>query len=489
MPDKPISPVRLLLVSREPSALDCLLTLRQTNDWQLDTTDSGLDALERVRSGVAPHLVLLDLGPGDTDGLRTLRCLRRVRPETPVILLSPPDDGGQMVEAVRLGAENVVLKPCQATQLERVLKRHLSRHWITDDSDGTSDEIESIGHESFFVSGSPVMRRVRARAELLAKVNVPALILGESGSGKEAAARLIHKLSVRSGFRFLKVNCAFLPADLLESELFGSERGTLTGAIRTKQGKFELCHGGTILLDKITEMPNGLQAKLLHVLQHEKISRLGSETSREVDVRILAATNMDIERALSKKHLRADLYYRLSPFTLHVPPLHQRKEELPLLIGYFMNRVAKHYGLPARRISADVLENCQQYAWPGNLRELKTFVKRYLVMGDKSLVAGELTPASNVAGRIVPTYESESSREPTESLKSLVRSAIGETEKNAIASALEKTRWNRKAAARLLQISYRALLYKLDHYHLMPNDQVFHNATGYRISGPVPHGE
>jgi two-component system, NtrC family, response regulator AtoC len=478
VPDNPISPVRMLLVSREPSALNCLWTLGQANDWQLDTADSGLQALERVRSGVVPHLVLLDLGPGDADGLHTLRWLHRVRPELPVILLSPPDDNGQMVEAIRLGAQDYVLKPCQAEQLERVLKRHLTDR-MEEDYDGRSEDIESIGEESFFVSGGPAMRKLRARAELLAQVNVPVLILGESGSGKEVAARLIHKLSVRSGFRFLKAKCAALPGDLLERELFGHERGAFTGAMRVKRGKFELCHGGTILLDKITEMPTGLQAQLLHVLQHKQFFRLGSETPLEVDLRIMAATNMDIERALAEKKLREDLYYRLSAFTIHVPPLRQRKDEIPLLLGHFVNRIAKHYGLPPRPISANVLEACQQYSWPGNLRELKSFVKCYLVMGEESLTVSELMPKTNSPGLIIPTPERGPIEEPVRSLKSLVRSVKDETEKNAIAGALEETHWNRKAAARLLRVSYRALLYKIQQHHMTPPEYLSHSTASY----------
>jgi two-component system, NtrC family, response regulator AtoC len=361
-----------------------------------------------------------------------------------------------------------------------VLKRHLNDR-RANDSEGTREGIESTGEELFFVSSGPVMRKLRERAELLAQVNVPILILGESGSGKEVAARLIHKLSVRSRFRFLKVNCAALPGELLESELFGSERG-LPSAARAKQGKFELCRGGTILLDKIDEMPTALQAKLLQVLEHNQFFRLGSETALD-DVRILATTNMDIGRALSEKKLREDLYYRLSAFAIHVPPLRQRKDEIPLWLCHFMNRMSKHYRLPPRSIPANVVEWCQTYSWPGNLRELENFVKCYLVMGEEALTASELMPKSNFPERIIPTHERESLGEAVSSLKSLVRSAKDETEKNAIAGALEKTHWNRKAAARLLRTSYRALLYKIQQHHMTPPEYLSHFATSNGAKG------
>jgi len=334
-----------------------------------------------------------------------------------------------------------------------------------------SEDFEEISEDLFFVAGSLAMRKLRTQAELLAKVNVPVLIVGESGSGKEVAARLIHKFSVRSGYRFLKVNCAALPADLLESELFGDEGGAFTGAIRPRQGKFELCDKGTILLDEIAEMPAGLQPKLLHFLQDKQFFRLGGET---LDVRILAATNVSIEQALIERKLREDLYYRLSAFTLHVPPLRERKEEIPLLLGHFMNQLARHYDLNPRPLSPSLLDACQRYSWPGNVRELENVVKRFLVMGDESLESAEL--ASHARGHIQEVPENRA-QEPSDgndpqsdasSLKSLVRTIKGETERSAIASTLEKTHWNRKEAARQLRISYRGLLYKIQEYQLAP---------------------
>ncbi len=467
----------MLVVSREPSALHPLWAIGEANSWQLETAGSGWEALERVHSGTGPDLVLLDLAQGDADGLHTLRWLRRVRPDVPIILLSYPDDPEQRVQAFRLGARDYLVKPLQEQELEIVIKRHLTGKNGNGDMEIASDDIEQISEDVFFVAASPMMRKMRAQAELLAHVNVPVLILGESGSGKEIAARLIHRLSVRSASRFLKVNCAALPGDLLESELFGYERGAVTGALRTRPGKFELCEKGTILLDEIAEMPTGLQAKLLHVLQDKQFFRLGGERTIDVDVRILAATNVNIEQALAEKKLREDLYYRLSAFTVHVPPLRQRRDEIPLLLGHFMNQLARHYGLPPRTISPTMADACQSYSWPGNLRELENFVKRYLVMGDEELALGELGRNSEAAETVYlpqtsswPTGPAESAEfeDGTSGLKSLVQSVKGEAERNAITAALGKTDWNRKAAARLLKISYRTLLYKIEQYHMSP---------------------
>jgi two-component system, NtrC family, response regulator AtoC len=262
------------------------------------------------------------------------------------------------------------------------------------------------------------------------------------------------------------VNCAAVPADLLESELFGYEAGAFTGANHAKPGKFELGNKGTILLDEIGEMPPGLQAKLLHVLQDQTFSRLGSRTIVKVDVRILAATNIDIPEALATKRLREDLYYRLNAFTLSLPPLRERKEEIPILLKHFMSRMSESYARTPLPLSPLLMEACVKHSWPGNLRELSNFIKRYLVLGDETLAASELQPRPDGgAGMHVDAARATAANsESTGGLKSLSRSAKDGAEAEAIAKALEETNWNRKQAAALLKISYKALLYKIRQY-------------------------
>jgi transcriptional regulator with PAS, ATPase and Fis domain len=262
----------------------------------------------------------------------------------------------------------------------------------------------------------------------------------------------------------LKVNCAAVPADLLESELFGYEAGAFTGATHAKPGKFELCNKGTILLDEIGEMPPLLQAKLLHVLQDQQFSRLGSRSVVKVDVRILAATNINIPEALATKRLREDLYYRLNAFTLNIPPLRERKEEIPILLKHFMSRMSERYARPSLPLSTNLMEACLGYSWPGNLRELSNFVKRYLVLGDEKLAVAELSPRNDGTGGMRANSSKDSSATDSGGLKSLARSAKDEAEAEAITHALEQTNWNRKQAAVLLKISYKALLYKIRQY-------------------------
>jgi transcriptional regulator with PAS, ATPase and Fis domain len=311
------------------------------------------------------------------------------------------------------------------------------------------------------------MKKIRSQAALVANVDIPVLLLGESGTGKEVLARLIHKLSPRAHRTFLKVNCAAVPADLLESELFGYEAGAFTGANHAKPGKFELCNKGTILLDEIGEMPPLLQAKLLHVLQDQTFSRLGSRSVIKVDVRILAATNINIPEAIATKRLREDLYYRLNAFTLSLPPLRDRKEEIPILLKHFMSRMSESYARSPLPMGPALMEACLRHSWPGNLRELSNFIKRYLVLGDENLAAAELQPRSDGGGGLQADGGGRAAAAGTDNaggLKSLARSAKDEAEAEAIAHALEETNWNRKQAAVLLKISYKALLYKIRQY-------------------------
>jgi len=473
---------QILLVSQERST--CSLPSVTENGWQLETVGSAWEALELVRSTSGPDLIILDLTQNESEGMHPLRWLRRVRPDLPVLVLANSGDPSQKLEALRLGAQDYLVRPLQPQQLEAVIRRSLFHKTETAESEIVADGIEQIGDEMFFIAASPTMRNLRAQAELLAQVSAPVLILGESGSGKALAAQLIHQLSVRSGFRFLKLDCSILPGDGLESELFG----TVNGNERTKSGKLELSHRGTLLLDQITEMPLSTQTKLLHVLRDGYFVRQGRDRRIEVDVRILASTHVNIEQAIAEHKLREDLYYRLSAFTVHVPALRQRKEEIPLLLSHFMNQLARRYSLPARMFSTAALEACQRHSWPGNLRELQKFAKRYLVMGDgrSDLEALERDGAMAFWDAYLPAADGNTglTAEPAEpgisGLKSLVQSVKCEAERNAIATALGQARWNRKAAARLLKVSYRTLLYKIEQYHMSPPSSQF---SGYGSDG------
>jgi two-component system, NtrC family, response regulator AtoC len=481
--------LRLLVVSSEVSILRLLGSTAQSNSWHLETSASGWDAMERVQSDTAPHLLLLDLPRGNGDGLHLLPWLRRLRPDLPIVVLCDPEEAGRQKEATRMGAKDVLTRPVTEEQIQSMVHRHLGSSNDYVEAEIASEDIESVGEDEFFLSSTPVMQQLRAQAELLAQADVPVLILGEPGSGKGTVARLIHQMSLYSGFNFLRVNCAEMPGDLLEIELFGREngdRGSSKGAVRTGLGKLEIGRKGTLLLDEITHMPLGLQSRLLKVLQDKRFVRAGDPKPVDVAVRILAASSDKLDRALAEKRLETDLYYRLSAFTVHVPPLRQRKEEVKLLLRYTMHKVAKHYGLPAREFTQSALDACQNHAWPGNLKELETFVKRYLVAGDEDISLGSWEiPSRTNENRARSEGQAGNSKSAPSTLKSMIRNVRWETEKNAIAAALQKTGWNRKAAARLLGVSYRSILYKIEQYQMSAPESYISSLTESRsaISG------
>src|SRR3954453_21201646 len=384
---------KILLVDDEPGMLRYIKTLLEVDDHKVETASTGEEALEKVEKGLIPDLVLLDLLMPGIDGLETLEALRKLRSGVKVVMLSCVNDTKKVVQAIRLGAADYITKPFQKAELDAVIDQCLGTN-----QQNYAGEVEDLGDETFFVAASTSMRKLRSQAALVANVDIPVLMLGESGTGKEVMAKLIHKLSPRAHRTFLKVNCAAVPADLLESELFGYEPGAFTGATHAKPGKFELCNKGTILLDEIGEMPPGLQAKFLHVRQDQQFSRLGSRSVMNVDVRILAATNINIPEAFANKRLREDLYYRLNAFTLNLPPLRERKEEVPILLKHSMSRMAERYARNPLPLSPVLLQACQNHTWPGNLRELNNFLKRYLILGDESLAVTELLPRNDGTG-------------------------------------------------------------------------------------------
>ncbi len=462
-------PPTILVVDDEPSMARYIQTLLEVEGYSVVIAEDGGGAISRIQDGLSPDVVLLDVLMPGIDGLETLTRLRELKPTLNVIMLSCVSDTRKVVQAIRSGAQDYLTKPFQKAELQAIMEQCLGRSKSAP-FQSSAGEIEDLGDDVFFVCGSPVMRKLRNQAKLVANVDIPVLLLGESGTGKEVFAKLVHRFSPRAHRTFLKVNCAAVPSELLESELFGYEPGAFTGASHAKPGKFELCNNGTILLDEIGEMSPPLQAKLLHVLQDQQFSRLGSRKVQKVDVRILAATNIDVQHAIAAKKLREDLYYRLNGFVLQIPPLRERKEEIPLLLKHFMQQVAERYARPPLPITPNLLEACQHYAWPGNLRELGNFVKRYLILGDEEMATAELRPS-----HAEPAYQAVAaaagvggSSAGKGGLKSLVRSLKDEAEAKAIAEALEQTNWNRKQAAALLGISYKALLYKIREYELQP---------------------
>src|SRR5437870_1209451 len=369
-------------------------------------------------------------------------------------------DGGVAVEAVPpAGGDDVmsVKRLLDAEELHSVIdstvahpeRAHPERVW--------PDEPAARLEREVGLWRSPKMREVGEIIQRAAGVDVTVLICGETGTGKDLVARVVHHLSSRRGKPFIKVNCAAMPRDLLESELFGHERGAFTGAHRQKVGKFEAADGGTIFLDEIGDLHPALQAKLLHVLQDGEYSRIGGKSTLSVDVRVLAATNQDLERAVAEGRFREDLYYRLNVIHVFVPPLRERAIEIPLLANYFVERYAKLYRRDGFTIPPPVMERLTRHRYPGNVRELENLVKRMIVLDDPFLTRVPL-PDTGADSAPLPSPPAPA---PEPSLKEISRRASQAAEREAISKMLEQTGWNRVRAARALRISYRALLYKI----------------------------
>jgi two-component system, NtrC family, response regulator AtoC len=429
-------PVELSRRLKESAKFDLLLM-----NWHMDgEDDTGEKALDLVGS------------------------IRASRPSLPIVLMACSADLKDVVQATRRGATDVILMPFRKADIDLVVAECLAH--ASELSPEADDQVKEIplDENTSLVLASKRMREIESQCRLVARADIPVLILGESGTGKEVVTMFIHKMSARGHRTFLKVNCAAMPADLLESELFGYEQGAFTGAVKSKPGKFEQCNGGTIFLDEIGEMPAALQAKLLQVLQDGSFSRLGGRSSVKVDVRVIAATNIDIKASIAQKTFREDLYYRLNGFTLRMPPLRDRIEEIPTLVQHFMRKVALKYEREPLPISSMLLKALSSQAWPGNLRELENTIKRYLILGDEQAIIDDLNSPQG-AGAHEPAGDDAGS---TAGLKHLVRNLKGNAESVAIAQALNGAGWNRKVAASDLQISYKALLYKIKQYNLNP---------------------
>jgi two-component system, NtrC family, response regulator AtoC len=368
-----------------------------------------------------------------------------------------------VVEAIRLGALDYLTKPFEKPELDAAFLKCRQKQQLRTENQVLREYCEALTDDISFLAASPQMLKIRQQVLQIAPVDVPVFISGESGVGKEVVARMIHLRSTRRQQAFVKVNCAALPGELLESELFGYDQGAFTGAVRSKPGKFELANKGTIFLDEIAEMSPHLQAKLLHVLQDGQYSRLGARAVVNVDVRVLAATNMDVKEAMKTGRFREDLYYRLNVLSIHIPPLRERTAEIPLLFRHFLGKYSEKYQKAAPDPSKHLLEAALRYPWPGNLRELENFVKRYVILEDDE---GSFRELLEMTGQQKTSPREETPAPKEQGLKALVRGLKDEAEMEAIADALEKTNWCRKDAAKMLGISYKALLYKMRQFNL-----------------------
>ena len=457
---------RVLVIDDDPGVRDYLGALVSRRGYEVFAHPSGEEALRKLDAD-RPDLVTLDVVLPGMDGLETLRRLKERLPEVPVVMLSGHGQARTIVEAMRLGATDFLRKPFEVEELELAFQKALEKRALKEEVAKLRGRTRSEAEMMILGGDTPKMREVREIIEQVADTDITVLIRGESGTGKELVARALYQLSARRDRHFVKVNCAALPSELLESELFGFEKGAFTGAQRRKLGKFEYANQGTIFLDEISEMHPALQAKLLQVLQDGEFSRLGGESDIHVDTRVIAATNRNLEQAVAEGAFREDLYYRLNVVTVQLPPLRERKDAIPLLVDHFLRKYNEQYRKELKRLSEATLEGFLEYDWPGNVRELENMVKRMVVLGNEQTVLEEIIREQGTRERrSEPLLDFEAVGADLQNgggvdLKAIAKRAAQIAEKRVIEKVLEQTRWNRKEAAARLQISYKALLYKM----------------------------
>ncbi len=437
-------------------ALKCLgysIELAQDGDEVLSCFQSG-------RSEIAA--VLLDIMMPNRDGLDTLRAIREIDPHLPVIMVSGSSSSFNIVTAMKCGATDFLCKPVAHEDLRKAVSRALEMKEVV----YALPSRNTAPANNAYIGTNPRMKEIQALVGEIGWSEVPILIQGETGSGKEVLARELHAQSPRAGKPFLKLNCAAVPSELVESELFGYERGAFTGAFQKKAGLFELADGGTILLDEIGDTDVRLQAKLLQVLQDHEFHRIGGKEIIKVDVRVIAATHRDLEKAIAERAFREDLYYRLNVINIQLPPLRERKEDIIPLSAFLIRRHSVN-GVPAPTITQELKHAMLTYHWPGNVRELENFVRKLVVLRNPEMLARELhakaTRKPLFPSHAPPTQNADEPAEKSVSAPILeqVTKAKEEAESHAILAALNSTRWNRKQAAAMLKIDYKALLYKM----------------------------
>src|SRR5579864_2218453 len=465
---------RILIIDEDIVMAKFLSGHLARRNFEVNSASSGPEALRVFRS-FDPATVLLDTAIDGMNGPELLQRLKQIKPSLSVIVLSANKDPETIFKASKSGADDYISKPVDPKELDLRISRMVNNQHLYTEATQLREQVRRQSDFTMLFGTSPKMMEVKMTIEQVADTTATVLIRGESGTGKEVVARMVYSESSRCDKPFVKVNCAAIPHELLESELFGYEAGAFTGANRQKLGKFEQANGGTIFLDEISEMHPALQAKLLHVLQDHEFSRLGGKRDVQVDVRVLAATNKPLERAVEEGVFREDLFYRLNVVTIHIPPLRERREEIPVFLKYFLEKYSEHYGKKPSMFSEYAITRMMEYAWPGNIRELENMVKRYVIVGNEAQIIRELSthkpivtsfggmsaqPAPPAAA--VPAVQSTNGAEiEMPSLLEIGRRAAMQAEREAIERVLAQTRWNRRQAAKILKISYKALLNKL----------------------------
>lgn len=447
---------RILIVEDEDNARKGYEALLRKWDFEVLGVGTGEDALAKFQE-FNPQVMLADVELPGMNGLDLLRHLGDEIQRIPVIIITGRGSDERVVQAIEAGAFWYIEKPLKPPVLRALLDRAFGRLKDRLAVAVLTRQLRDAGKLGVLVGSSSKMQEVMRQVETAAPSTASILITGETGSGKEMVARSIHMLSPRAERPFIAINCSAIPESLMESEIFGHERGAFTGAAERRIGCFELAHGGTLLLDEIGEMPAPTQAKLLRVLEDRKIRRLGSKVETPVDVRVLAATNKNPEQAVADGHLRQDLYFRLNVFHIHLPPLREHKEDLPLLIEHLLEEISEKHGKKVSGVGADVMELLRSYPWPGNVRELRNVLERAAIASDRGVIGRQHLPSD--FGHAAATVAAG-----LNGIRFPIGTTVDDMERELILQTLAATSQNKTRAAELLGISLKTLHNKLKEY-------------------------
>ena len=458
---------KVLIVEDELHALTGLAELVSGWGYRTETARDGIEGLDKVNSWV-PGIIVTDLKMPRMDGFELLKRLNDMQERQTVIVLTAQGSIERAVEAMKMGAYDFIQKPIEPARLKAVLASATHKRASEGELEATRSKLRSAGALGSLVGQSKQMQDIFSLIERVAPSTVSVLITGESGTGKEVVARTLHDLSPRRSKPFVAVNCAAIPETLIESEIFGHEKGSFTGALERRAGCFELAEEGTLLLDEIGEMPIGTQAKLLRVLEDRKLRRLGSKIEMPMDVRVLAATNKNPDTAVAEGALRGDLYYRLNVFNLHMPPLRDHKEDIPAIVSAMLLEMNARHGQNIEGIDVAMMDRLMDYDWPGNVRELRNTIERALILCGEGTISIRHLPSgfgeriTNRPAASAPAAEAPET--PSNVVEVELGSTVDEAERRLILRTLEMTRNNKTRAAEILGISLKTLHNKLKEY-------------------------
>ncbi|MEW6326852.1 MAG: sigma-54 dependent transcriptional regulator [Thermodesulfobacteriota bacterium] len=463
----------ILVVDDSPSVLSGITEILQSNGYVVDTAPDGAIAIDKINDKFY-DIILTDLAMPKKDGMEVLKYITENSPESMCIIITGYGTIKNAVEAIRLGAFDYLTKPVKSEEIQVIIERALNYRDLKRENTTLKKQLTTRYAYENIVGDSENICEVFRLIDKVAQTDSTVLIMGESGTGKELIAHAIHYQSDRRDKPFIPVNCGAIPEELLESELFGHEKGAFTHAIRTRIGRFELAHGGTIFLDEIGDMSPNLQVKILRVLQDHQFERIGGTKTIKTDIRVIAATNKNLEEAVKAGQFREDLYYRLNVIPIHVPPLRERANDIPLLVHHFLEKFNKSKKKNIKSISKEVMQCFMSYDWPGNVRELENMIERLIILANDDKITIRDLPERLLAHRKKETAQPQKHNLlPEEGL--YLHAAVNEFEKNLILQALDRAGWVKNKAAQLLNLNRTTLIEKMKKQKLMKPANSMHN--------------